>query len=116
MPEPRITRNQDKRESVMMRAVVWSPGARIPTEHRIRNLSISGAALSHQGQLRRGDDLRVSIGQALDVPALVMWATPDSAGFRFDYPIDLAAARKRGASYMPAQSGWVGQMSDAYRK
>ncbi|NML04544.1 PilZ domain-containing protein [Sphingomonas sp. G-3-2-10] len=116
MPEARINRNQDKRESVMMRAVVWSPGARLPTEHRIRNLSISGACLSHQGQLRRGDDLRVSIGQALDVPAIVMWATPDAAGIRFDYPMDLAAARRRGASHMPARTGWVGDMNDAYRK
>lgn len=116
MPEPRITRNPDKRESVMMRAVVWSPGARLPTGHRVRNLSISGACLSHQGQLRRGDDLRVSIGHALDVPAIVMWVTPDAAGIRFDYPMDLAAARRRGASHMPARSGWVGDMSDAYRK
>ncbi|MDF7774323.1 PilZ domain-containing protein [Sphingomonas sp. AOB5] len=116
MLEPRISRNRDKRESVMLRATVWSPGARVPSEHRLRNLSISGAGISHDGRLRRGDELRVSIGQVVDVPAIVMWVTPDAAGIRFGYPIDVAAARKRGTSYMPAQSGWVGTMNDAYRK
>lgn len=115
MDQSRISRNGDKRESVMMRAQVWMPGARTPGEFRIRNLSISGACISQPGRLKRGDSIRITIGHVEDVDATVMWATADTAGIRFDYPIDLAAARRsRGPGV--AQAGWMGGMSDFYRR
>ena len=116
MSDLRISRNRDKRDSVMMRAIVWTEGARVPTEHRVRNISVSGVGLDHRGELRRGDSIRVSIGQEVDIPATVAWVKPGSAGVRFDHPIDLAAARRRSGTHMPAQAGWIGHMSDAYRR
>ena len=115
MSQPSISRNSDKRESVMMRAQVWMPGARTPSEHRIRNLSISGACMSQPGWLQRGDAIRVTIGHVHDVDATVMWVAEGFAGIRFERPIDLAAAR-RSRSAGVAQSGWMGEINDFYRR
>jgi hypothetical protein len=115
MDQNRISRGLDKRESVMLRAQVWMPGARAPSDHRIRNLSLSGACIAMPGWLKRGDGIRVTVGHVHDVDATVMWVTSDQAGIRFEHPIDLAAARRsRGSGVV--QTGWMGQMSNAYRK
>lgn len=115
MEQDRISRSGEKRESVMMRAEVWMPGARTPTDHRIRNLSPSGACLVQPGWLKRGDSIRVTVGHVHDVDAEVMWIADGQAGIKFDRSIDLTAARRpRGAGV--ASSGWVGGMSDFYRR
>ena len=111
----RISRSSEKRESVMMRAQVWMPGARTPTDHRVRNLSLSGACIVQPGWLKRGDPIRVTVGYVHDVDAMVMWVAGDRAGIRFERPIDLAAARRSRSAGM-AQSGWMDGMNDAYRR
>jgi len=113
--QPGASRNSDKRESVMLRAMVWTASARTPSEHRIRNLSLSGACILHSGKLTRGDRIRVTIGQAHDLDAVVMWVAEGAAGIRFEEPIDLAAAR-RSRSAGIAQAGWIGGMRDVYRR
>jgi hypothetical protein len=113
--QPSISRSSEKRESVMMRAQVWMPGARTPTDHRIRNLSPSGACIGTPGWLKRGDPIRVTIGHVFDVDATVMWVAEGQAGIRFDRPIDMAAAR-RSRSAGVAAVGWMGGMNDAYRR
>lgn len=115
MSQPSISRNNDKRESVMMRALVWMPGARTPTEHRIRNLSISGACMVQPAWLKRGDTVRITIGHVHDVDAEVMWVANGTAGIRFDRPIDLAAARRSSGPGI-VQSGWMGEINDFYRR
>lgn len=115
MEAQRISRSGEKRESVMMRAQVWMPGARTPTDHRIRNLSLSGACMVGTGWLKPGDRIRITVGHVHDIDAKVMWVAGDSAGIRFDRPIDLAAARRpRGPGV--AQTGWMGGMDDFYRR
>ena len=115
MQQPSISRSGEKRESVMMRAQVWMPGARTPTDHRIRNLSLSGACITVPAWLKRGDAIRVTVGHVHDVDATVMWVAGDQAGIRFDRPIDLAAARRaRGPGV--AQGGWMGEINDFYRR
>ncbi|MCW3848423.1 PilZ domain-containing protein [Sphingomonas sp. LB-2] len=113
--EPQRASRLDKRESVMMRAQIWVPGARAPSDCRVRNLSLSGACIISPGRLRRGDAIRASIGHVEDVDAEVMWVTADAAGIRFEDPIDLAAAR-RSRSAGVAQAGWIGGMNDFYRR
>ena len=99
----------------MMRAQVWMPGARTPSDHRIRNLSLSGACIGQPAWLKRGDTIRVTMGHVHDVDATVMWIAGDQAGIRFVHPIDLAAAR-RSRSAGVVQAGWMGGMNDAYRR
>lgn len=113
--QPSINRSSEKRESVMMRASVWMPGARTPTDHRIRNLSPSGACIGDPAWLKRGDHIRVTVGHVHDVDATVMWVMDGLAGIRFDRPIDLAAAR-RTRSVGVAQTGWMGEINDFYRR
>lgn len=115
MQPNRASRGLDKRESVMLRATIWA-GHGPPTEHRVRNLSLSGAGIDHNGQLRRGDQVELAIGQAPHVYATVMWIDGDSAGVRFHRPIDLARARKHRLAGHVAHTGWMGQMNDAYRR
>lgn len=110
-----ISRNAEKRESVMMRAQIWMPGARTPTDHRIRNLSPSGACMMQPGWLKRGDSIRISVGHVHDVDATVMWVQGEQAGIKFDRPIDLAAARRPSGAGV-ARTGWVGGMNDFYRR
>jgi len=113
--EPSISRSGEKRESVMMRALVWMPGARMPSEHRIRNLSPSGACMAQPAWLKRGDTIRITIGHVHDADAEVMWVVQGAAGIRFERPINLAAAR-RASSPGVVQAGWMGGMNDFYRR
>ena len=113
--QPSINRSSEKRESVMMRASVWMPGARTPTDHRIRNLSPSGACIGDPAWLKRGDHIRVTVGHVHDVDATVMWVMDGLAGIRFDHPIDLAAARRTRSAGV-AQAGWMGDINDFYRR
>lgn len=84
--------NRSDRES--LDACVWAAGARAPSVHGIRTLSMCGACVDHAGELETGAVARVSIGRIADVPAIVTWVRENSAGIRFDHPIDISAARK----------------------
>jgi hypothetical protein len=80
------------RESLDAR--VWAIGASSPSVHGIRTLSMCGACVDHEGELETGTTTRVSIGRIANVPAIVTWVREGCAGIRFDYPIDLNAARR----------------------
>jgi len=98
-----ISRSGEKRESVMMRAQVWMPGARTPSDHRIRNLSLSGACIGQPAWLKRGDTIRVTMGHVHDVDATVMWIAGDSCTRSTSPP--RAAAGARASS---RRAGWAG--------
>ena len=114
MQTSQISRSDEKRDSVMMQAQVWMPGARTPTDHRIRNLSPSGACIGNPAWLKHGDPIRVTVGNVQEVDATVRWIAYGLAGICFDRPIDLAAAR-RARSTVIAPPGWMGGIDDFYR-
>lgn len=102
-----------KRSGVIIRADVLADGKR--AERRVRNLSLTGACLDHDGELTKGQRLKVAMGRLQDLDAEVMWAKDKLAGVRFDDEIDLDAARApRGAG--KAQAGWMTDINHAYRK
>lgn len=106
-------RPREKRESVIIRAVATLPGGKL-REHRVRNLSPSGACIEHDGRLHKGAVLELTIGAVEEIEAQVMWVEAGLAGVQFDWPIDMTEARRpRGAGR--AGAGWVGGMTDAYR-
>lgn len=77
-----------------LNASVWPAGASTPSVHEIRTLSMCGACLDHEGELKTGATTRVSIGRIANIPAIVTWVREGAAGIRFEYPIDLTAARR----------------------
>jgi hypothetical protein len=114
----RISRNGEKRESVMARAELWREGATDATVHRVRNVSPSGACVDHGGELRLGARLTMDIGHETRVPAIVAWARRDAAGLRFGRPISTCAAVRRcePQPVLPTYTaGWLDYMPDAYR-
>jgi hypothetical protein len=106
MSEPETSRSRDKRESVMLRAIVWTRSAHAPTEHRVRNLSVSGARLDQAHHFICSEALRVSIGFLTDIPARVVWVDAESAGIYFEKRIDIAAAHRRGTPPSAARPDW----------
>ncbi len=101
-----------KRSGVIIRADVQVDGRR--KERRVRNLSLTGACLDHEGELAKGQRLQVSMGRLQELTAEVMWATDKLVGIRFDEEIDMDAARApRGAG--KAQAGWMTDINHAYR-
>jgi hypothetical protein len=105
-----------KRHSVILKALLRSERAPGGTEHRVRNLSASGACIDHAGDLRAGDAVTVLIGEVTDLLASVAWTTDRLAGIRFERAIDLEAARRRRAEAPALKSGWMADMNHAYRK
>jgi hypothetical protein len=106
---------REKRNSVIVRALVRTPGGD-EAERRVRNLSRSGACLEHKGELQDGMTLTLKMGALDDLSAQVMWVTERLAGVRFDEAVDLDEARKpRGTGAAP-KAGWIAEINDAYRR
>lgn len=106
---------REKRNSVIVRALVEAPGG-AAVERRVRNLSRSGACVEHAGELRDGMTVTLQIGTVQDLRGQVMWITDRLAGLRFADTIDLEEARKpRGVGVRP-RAGWIAEINDAYRR
>jgi hypothetical protein len=110
-PEP----SREKRNSVIVRAAVSVPGGP-PVEHRVRNLSRSGACIDNTGEFVAGMLLRLDMGHITELTGEVVWVKDRLAGIRFAEPIDLDEARKpRGVTAVP-KAGWMANINDAYRR
>lgn len=104
-----------KRTSVILKARMTSLSHGSVSEHRVRNLSETGACLDYPGEIDAGAQVRLSIGEVFDVPACVVWARQRLLGIVFDKPIDLTAARKPAPQGLAIKAGWMTDMNDAYR-
>ena len=89
-------------------------------EARVRNLSATGACIDNPGELTKGDQVEVTMGSLVDLPAEVMWTSANHTGLHFiKGAIDLAEARKprdRGATAAKASAGWIDNLHHAYRR
>ncbi|PKP92266.1 MAG: PilZ domain-containing protein [Alphaproteobacteria bacterium HGW-Alphaproteobacteria-16] len=106
-------RQPDTRSSVMIRATIVDDCGNV-SEHRVRNISTSGARVDHDGNLRANIRVQVAVGMAQPCEADMVWVTDTAAGLHFDRPLDLVAARKpRGTGGV--HSGWLAEAKNAYR-
>lgn len=89
-------------------------------EVRVRNLSATGACIENPGDLHQGDQVAVTMGTLVALPAEVMWTSAALAGLHFsDGAIDIAEARRpreRGANNVKASAGWISNIQHAYRR
>ena len=104
---------RDKRSSVIIRATVVVDG--VVVERRVRNLSLHGACVDNQNDIRKDQTVYVSMGTLDHLAAEVMWTTPQLAGLRFHLAIDLEAARKPRGSGSTVKAGWMVDVNHAYR-
>ncbi len=111
------------RQNVLLAAEISGFGGGVPTKHRIRDLSGSGARIDRAGSLKVGSTVLVSVGVLEEVGATVMWVKDDSAGLRFAEPIDPDAARsktivaaKKPAPAAPLAGGWPPAPKDPFRR
>lgn len=115
IPDPDRASEREKRNSVIVRAIVHAPGA-AEAERRVRNLSRSGACIEHSGELTVGMSVLLQMGTLTDLVGEVMWVTEKLAGLRFAKTVDLEEARKpRGIGVKP-KAGWIAEINDAYRR
>lgn len=104
---------RDKRSSVIIRASILIEG--IAVERRVRNLSLHGACIDNQNDLKKGQTVYVWMGALEQLAAEVMWVTPQLAGLRFHAEIDLEAARKPRGAGTTVRAGWMTDINHAYR-
>lgn len=102
-----------KRESVFRNATITPAGSDHEIACRVRNISETGAGVSHKGELRSGMKLRVAIGKLPAVDATVAWATAAQAGITFDGAIRDEEPADAGPQ---PRAGWLAGMNDAYQK
>jgi hypothetical protein len=104
---------RDKRSGVIIRAAIDTGSAVV--ERRVRNLSIRGACVDHDGELKIGQSVRLTMGRLPEQVAEVMWVKDKLAGLQFAAEIDVEAARApRGAGSVNA--GWMKDINHAYRR
>lgn len=117
------------RHSVFLSATVEHFGAKAPTKHRVRDLSVGGVRIDQAAGLRPGATVLVSVGALAAVGATVVWAKDGIAGLKFAEPIDPEAARAKAAvapqpfrgqprdlgSAGPT-AGWVPNLNSPYRR
>ncbi|GGB23358.1 hypothetical protein GCM10011380_11350 [Sphingomonas metalli] len=103
-----------KRSSVIIRADIRPADGRAVTR-RVRNLSLTGACVDHEGELAVGQRLMLDMGRLDAIEAEVVWVKDRLAGIHFEEPIDLDAARAaRGVGRV--ETGWMTNIHHAYRK
>ncbi len=109
---------REPRASVILYARIDHAGRSV--EVRVRNLSATGACIENPGELNQGDQVAVTMGTLLELPAEVMWTSTTLAGLHFvEGAIDLAEARKhrdRGVTGPTPSAGWINNMQHAYRR
>jgi len=121
--------SRQPRQNVLLGAEISGFGGGMPTKHRLRDLSSSGARIDRAGALKAGATVLVSVGQLEQVGATVVWVKEDSAGLQFAEPIDPEAARSKtlvagapkrepGLESAPdgLGAGWIFDLSNPYRK
>ncbi|WP_203310268.1 MULTISPECIES: PilZ domain-containing protein [Sphingomonas] len=116
-----LTENpRQKRSSVIVRALVSLPDSDRQVERRVRNLSLTGACIEHQGEMQVGMTLRIDMGTLRELRGTVMWITDRLAGLRFEQPVNLDEARKPRAAAVTSvggiQVGWMAEVRHAYRR
>lgn len=70
---------REPRASVILYARIDHAGRSV--EVRVRNLSATGACIENPGELNQGDQVAVTMGTLLELPAEVMWTSTTLAGF-----------------------------------
>lgn len=102
-----------KRESVFRNAIITMADSTTEITCRVRNVSETGAGVSHKNELSRGMKLRLAIGKAPAVDATVAWATDTQAGITFDGAI----RQEQPVDSQPEpKAGWLAGMNDAYQR
>ncbi len=115
------------RQQVFLGAEVCGFGGGVPSKHRVKDLSASGARIDRAGTLRPGATVLVSVGVLKAVGATVIWVKDDLAGLRFAETIDPDAARSKAIIAPPkprpaqmidrgATAGWVQNLDNPYRR
>lgn len=123
-----------RRQNVLLGAKISGFGDGSPTNHRIRDLSASGARIDRASALRTGATVLVSVGVLETVGATVVWVQEDIAGLKFAELIDPDAARSKaivapgkhrnfdqqgaaGTRPDPAlRAGWISELNSPYRR
>jgi len=118
------------RRQVMLGAEISRLDGSVPTKHRMKDVSASGARIDRAGMLTAGATVRVSVGVLAAVEATVAWVKGDTAGLHFARPIDVDAARSKTlvtppkpvADHRPlgaepqATAGWVADLTNPYQR
>lgn len=111
------------RQNVLLGAEITGFGGGVPTKHRIRDLSSTGARVDRAGAFKVGSTVLVSVGVLEQVGATVVWVKDDAAGLKFAEPIDPDAARSKAIvapahkpAVEPGLAGWIGDRDSPYRK
>ena len=107
---------REKRSSVYLRALIDRADGSAPGEHRVRNISVTGACVEHEGELLRGAPCRVRIGIIPEFESQIVWANGRLAGLRFSRPVDLDAARKPRGQVAAPTAGWIIAIDSPYRR
>lgn len=102
-----------KRESVFRNAIITLAGSNAEIMCRVRNVSDTGAGVSHDNVLSTDMKLRIAIGKAPAVDATVVWSTGKSAGITFDGAIPKEAPVE---AVPEPRAGWLAGINDAYQR
>lgn len=113
MSDDKVT-PREKRNSVIIRAVVHLPGGR-QVARRIRNLSAAGGCMDEAADLAVSDHITLDMGALSALDAEVVWVKNGVVGIRFSAPVDLSAARKPRGATVTVASGRLADPRDAYR-
>lgn len=115
------------RQQVLLGAEICGFGGGVPSKHRVKDLSASGARIDRAGTLRPGATVLVSVGVLKAVGATVIWVRDDLAGLRFAETIDPDAARSKAIIAPPrpapvasidrgVSAGWIKDLNSPYRR
>ena len=94
---------RDRRDHVLLGAVITGFGGGEPTKHRIKDLSVNGARIDRAEDLRSGSTVLVTVGILEAVGATVVWVKDSMAGLKFAQRIDPEKARSK--TILPSTSG-----------
>jgi hypothetical protein len=100
----------------LLRALVFAADAVVPSEHRVINVSETGACLAKVNNFLLDSIVAVTIGGVEHAAADIVWLEAGFAGLKFHSPIDLEVARSRrapGKRHAPA-AGWIASLSSPY--
>jgi hypothetical protein len=126
------------RRQVLLGAEISGNDGSVPTKHRIKDLSVTGARVDRAEALKLGATVLVSVGALGAIAATVIWVRDGIAGLQFVEPIDPDEARSKtiipsadrlmpkpgsvAADFRgdygapPVTAGWVPGMKSPYRR
>ena len=91
------------RHSVLLSATAEGFGRREISQHRVRNLSSTGACVDNGTGLRPRGTIVVTVGHLVAIGAQIVWIDQGLAGMKFNKPIQIELALAK--AIVPPKAG-----------